>query len=243
MTMNKPTVIEKEDAISHILSEGLEQPEGIRDFMKRMYGTLGVINLFYDLYQVILLVILVLVGLVLLLAVNLDGYTYTTLFLLSPLFFVAVVSLTEWMERSNPLYELKMTLKYTVKDMIIFRILCYSLISVVFSVVLSIGAASVLDSWRALSIAFSSLFLCTLLTIVIARRMNHHLNYLISFGVWSVMNLVPLLLFGGRWEMILSQIPLGLTVIVIMGLIYLYVKELKQFINMKDREVGYDVTG
>lgn len=147
------------------------------------------------------------------------------------------------MERSNPLYELKMTLKYTVKDMIIFRILCYSLISVVFSVVLSIGAASVLDSWRALSIAFSSLFLCTLLTIVIARRMNHHLNYLISFGVWSVMNLVPLLLFGGRWEMILSQIPLGLTVIVIMGLIYLYVKELKQFINMKDREVGYDVTG
>lgn len=243
MNMNKPTFKEKETAISHILSEGLEQPEGIVEFVKRMYQNLGLTYLFYDLHQVISISVLVILGVIVFSTVNMVNATYSTIFLLSPFSFVIVISLTEWLERSNPLYELKMTFKYTLKDLIAFRTLCYSLISVVISVVLSVGVAGVLDSLRAMSIAFSALFLCTLFTVVITRRLNHHLSYLTAFGVWGVINVLPLVIFGGSWEMFLSQIPFGLTLAISVGLIYLYVKELKQFINMNDREVGYDVTG
>lgn len=243
MTMNKPTLQEKEHAISHILSEGLQQPEGILAFFIRMYQTLGLKYIFYEVYQVLIVSLMMVLGLVLFISESVESYTYTTIFFLSPLSFVTVISLTEWMERSNPIYELKMTYKYTVKDMIIFRTLCYSLISILISVILSVGMTGSLDKLRAIAVAFSALFLCALLTVTINRRYNHRFGYFTSFVVWGVMNLAPFILFGGQWESFLSQIPLGLTVIVIIGLIYFYVKELKYLINMKDGEVGYDVTG
>lgn len=239
-TMNKPTMEEKNQTIEHILSKGLQEPEGIGNFLMRMYRAIGLKYIFFDLKQVIVMTTLIVIGIVLLLAISVENYNYSIIFLLSPLFFVMTVSATEWMERSHPIYELKKTFKYTMKDMIIFRTLCYSLISVVLSVFLSLGMANVLEMVRATSIAFSALFLCTLLTVAITRRFNHPLIYLTSFGVWSVMNLVPLLLFNGRWNTFLAQIPLSLTLIVSLSLIYLYVKELKQFIHMKDREVEYD---
>lgn len=243
MNINKPTLQEKNQAIQAILSEGLQEPEGIGSFFIRMYNTFGLKYIFFNFNQVIALSIAVFLGMTFFLLMNINSYNYTSIFLVSPLFFVTVVSITEWMERSNPLFELKMTFKYTVKDMIVFRTLCYSLISVVLSVVLSLGMINIIEALRAISIAFSSLFLCTLLTIVITTRFSHRLTYLTSFGVWVAVNVVPLLVFGKHWETFLSSIPLGLTFIVSIGLIYLYAKELKYFINMKKGEVEYDVAG
>ena len=157
--MNKPTLKEKETAISQILSEGLEQPEGVGEFVKRMYQNIGLTYLFYDLYQVISISTLVVIGVIVFSTMNMINATYSTIFLLSPFSFVIVISLTEWLERSNPLYELKMTFKYTLKDLIAFRTLSYSLISAVISVILSLGVADLVDSLRSISIAFSALFL------------------------------------------------------------------------------------
>ncbi len=243
MNMNKPTLEEKNQAIESILSEGLQQPEGIRDFFTRMYRTFGLKHLFFNVHQSIAIALLIVAGVVLMLSVNMSHSGYATVFLVSPLFFVLVVSLTEWMEQKDTLYELKRTFKYTVKDMAIFRTLCYSLISVFLSVILSLIYSKRLDSLRTLAIAFSALFLCTLLTIVITRRFNHRYSYLTSFSMWGLVNVVPVLLLGKRWEVFLSRIPLSLTLLVSVGLIYLYIKELKQIIHMKDREVGYDVAG
>lgn len=243
MTMNKPTLQEKENAISHILSEGLQEPEGIGAFFMRLYRSLGLKYIFYESSQVISLSMIVVLGLVIFVSANIDEYTYTTIFLLSPLSFVLVVTLTEWIERNHPIYELKSTFKYTMKDLIIFRTLIYSFISIVISVVLSVSITATLDILRAISISFSALFLCALLTVAINRRYNHKWPYLTSFGVWSAMNLVPLLLVGSQWESFLSNIPLGLTLIASIGLIYLYVYELRQLINMKEGEVRYNVTG
>lgn len=241
MNMNRPTLKEKDQAIKTILSEGLQEPEGIGSFFIRMHEIFGLKYIFFNLNQVITMSIAVFISLVFILTVNVNTYNYTLIFLLSPLFFVTVVSVTEWIERSNPVYELKMTYKYTVKDLVVFRTLCYSLISVFNTVLLSLGMNNTFEMLKTLSIGFSSLFLCTLLTLTIARRLNHRLVYLTSFGVWSFVNIAPLLLFKSRWETFLLNIPVGLTLLVSIGLIYFYVRELKKVINMKDRKVGYDV--
>lgn len=241
MSISRPSLKEKEQAFENILVEGLSRPEGVWAFCTRMYRALGTKFIFFDHFQAIVMALAVVIGVIFLLSMNTNDYAYSTIYTLAPLFFVAIVSLTEWRERSNPLYELKMTFKHTIQDLIVFRTLCYSIVSITLCLLLSVGVADKLDFLRAASITLSALFLCALLTVAITRRFNGRWMYLTGLVVWMAMVFIPSWLVGNRWELFLARIPVVIMLVIGIGVLLLYLKEIKQYLNMSQREVGYDV--
>lgn len=235
MNINKPTNREKEKAIENILSQGLSKHDSIWDFFCKMYSSLGLKFIFFDISQAIIMAIAITIGFSLLYALSSEQYMYSKLFVLSPLFFITVIFFTEFIERNDRLYDLKMTLKYNIQQIIIFRVLCYSLISIVICVLISGSVLASYNFLRAVSISLSALFICALLTIYVMRRFKGHWIPLTSFAVWISIVFIPVLIFGERWELLLSQIPIGITIAVgVIGFV-LYLIELKKLINMNKR--------
>ncbi|MBC8588870.1 hypothetical protein [Paratissierella segnis] len=241
MNIIKPTNSEKENAIENILSKGLSKPDGLMQFSNKIYRTLGFKFIFFDISQAIIMAVAVTVGFFLLYSLSSPRNVYSTLYAVSPLFFITVVFLTEFFERNGSLYELKMTFKYTIQEVIIFRILCYSLISMVICIFISISIPDKYNFLRAVSITLSALFICAAFTIYIMRNFNGRWVHFTSLVVWVTIVLLPVLILGESWELLLSQIPIGITLTVsVIGFI-LYLNEIKKLINMNKMEVQYYV--
>lgn len=241
MNIIKPTNSEKEDAIENILSRGLSKPDNLWDFCCKMYRVLGLKFILFDISQAIIMAVAVTIEFILLYSLSSQQYIYSTLFAVSPLFFIAVIFFTKFIERNDSLYELKMTFRHTIQQIIIFRILCYSLISMVTCIFMSISIPAKYNFLRAASISLSALFICAIITIYIMRRFKGPWIHFTSLIVWVAIVFLPVFIFGERWELILSQIPIGITIAVgAIGFI-LYLIELKKLINMNKREVAYYV--
>ncbi|MDR7855853.1 hypothetical protein [Tissierella sp.] len=241
MNIIKPTNSEKENAIENILSQGLSKPDGLWDFCYRMYCSLGFKFIFFDISQAIIMAVAITIGFILFYPLSSQQHVYSTLFAVSPLFFITVIFFTEFIERNDSLHELKMTFKHTIQKIIIFRILCYSLISMVICIFLSISMPDKYNFLRAASITLSALFICALLTIYIMRRLKGRWIHFTSLVAWVATAFLPVLILGERWELLLSQIPIGITITVgVIGFI-LYLNEIKKLINMNKMEVAYYV--
>ncbi len=241
MNIIKPTNSEKEKSIENILSKGLSKPDGLMQFCYKMYQALGFKYIFFDLSQAIIMSVAITVGFYFFYSLSPQRNVYSTLYAVSPLFFITVVFLTEFFERNGSLYELKMTFKYTIQQVIIFRILFYSLISMVICIFISSIIPNKYNFLRAVSITLSALFICALFTIYIMRRFKGRWVHFTSLAVWIAAVLLPVLILGERWELLLSQIPIGITTtMAVIGFI-LYLNEIKKLINMNKREVAYYV--
>lgn len=241
MNIIKPTNSEKETSIENILSQGISKPDGLRDFCYKMYRSLGFKFIFFDISQAIIMAVAITIEFILLNSLSSQQYIYSTLFAISPLFFIIVLFFTEFIERNDSLYELKMTFKHTIQQIIIFRIMCYSLMSMIICIITSSIISATYGFLRAASISLSALFICAFLTICIMSRFKGRWVHFTSLMVWVVAILLPVLAFGERLELLLSQIPIVITISIgIIGFI-LYLIELKKLINMNKREVVYYV--
>lgn len=241
MNIIKPTDSEKDMAIEKILSEGLSKPDSIWYFCNKMYHSLGLKFIFFDISQAIIMAVAVTIGFYLLYPLSPQQNMYSILFAISPLFFITVVFFTEFIERNGSLYELKMTFKYTIQQVIAFRVLCYSLISMIICIFIGSSIPDTYNFLRVVSISLSGLFICAIITIYIMRCFKGRWIHFTSLVVWGVTVFLPVLILGEGWELLLSQIPIGITIAVAVIGFYLYLREIKKLINMSKREVEYYV--
>ncbi len=241
MNISKPTERERDIAIDNILSAGLSKPDGIWHFCSKMYRSLGLKFIFFDISQAIIMAVAVTVAFILMYPLSSQQNMYSLLYVISPLFFISIVCFTEFIERNDRIYELKMTCKYTVQQIIVFRVLCYSLISILLCIFISGGIPVTYNFLRAVSITLSALMICALFTIYVMRRLKGRWVYLISPVVWAVIVFLPVLIFGEKWELFLSQIPIGIAAAVAIIGFYLYLREIKKLINTNKLEVPYYV--
>jgi len=211
--MSELTPRERDAAIERILSAGLRPRRTMRAQVSELYQVLGLRFLFWDTAQA--LVVSVVTG-----ALVISGqllfpgeYRHAFLFGLSPFFFALTVFLTETVERAEGLYGLKMTCRYTIREVTAFRILCFALIGTVFSVVLTVLYADVArDLLTLFPLSFAAFFLCAFLSLFLVRRFFRTWVYAGAGVVWLAVGLVPALILGARWETFLAGLPVGLTI-------------------------------
>jgi hypothetical protein len=164
---------EKDRAIEAILSRGLSKPKSLWGHLWEIYRALGLRYIFLDTAQAIIMTVFAAIVFIGLYPLWPEQHIYAALFAAAPVFFIFVVLFTETIERLSGLYELKMTCKYTVRQIAAFRVLCFSLVGVVFCTLTSLYFSRLqlaYDFFRAFSISLCALFLCAFLTISVLRR-------------------------------------------------------------------------
>jgi hypothetical protein len=228
---------ERDRAIEAILTKGLTRPVPIWAFLRDMWRNLGPKLIFWDLAPAVLVSCVVLLGYITLILLQLSRLetawnVYAMLFLFSPILFISLTVCTEAIERLGGIYEIKMTSKYTIRQITTFRLLSFALAGTVFTVLGSIFLSS---AWEALqfvqlfSLALSSLFLCSLLTIYTMRRLRG--GWYIGAIIWTAIGVLPVLLFRENWDSFLSSLPPAVTLGVAVIACVFFLREIR--INTK----------
>jgi len=228
---------EKDRAIESILAQGLTRPVSTWVFLLNMYHSLGLRVIFWEsgpavLASVVIAAAYIMLGLMPLaliedrIAITLN--IYSSLFLFAPALFIGLTLSTEAMERFGGIYELRMTCKYTIRQIMAFRLLCFSLIGTVFTVVGSALICRITETGyflQLLSLALCSLFLCSLLIICAMRRWRG--GWYIGAAVWTVGGMLPIMIFGRAWDSLLADMPVAVTLGVAAAACVLFLREIK----------------
>ena len=231
---------QRDNAINAILEMGLTPPVSMWAYLRDMYKHLGLRNIFWESLPAIAISVCVAAlyatFLIQFASGNADWNLYSLLFMMSPILFICLTLSADFAERCSGLYELKMTCKYTIRQIATLRLLCFSLAGMIFAVVSGAmlnHTAEIGYMFQLLSLVLCSVFLCALSTIYIARKLRN--GWYLGSLIWVVASALPMLVFGQAWESILVNLPPAATLAVAATACTLFLREIK----IITREVRY----
>jgi hypothetical protein len=238
MTIIEPAQREKEAAIENILSKGLGKPQSLRALSHEIYHVFGFRFVFWGMAQALILSAITVAVISLSIPLLPAVFRHTVLFTCSPLLFVVVMFFSEIIERTDPLYELKMTCKYTIRQIMAFRIMCFSLLGTAFCVgITAYQSTNAYELLRLLPLSLCALFLCSLISLFLIRRLAGKLIFALSALLWLSVTLIPVLIFGMKWEQFLSGLPAIITIGSAIAFAILFLLELKKMMSAQQMEV------
>jgi hypothetical protein len=220
-------------AVNAILDKGLKRRVSTWKYLIDMYNKLGLRIIFLDAIPGFLASLLFIITSSLAFITYFNNLTgvlslYTAVFMLSPVMFIILTFSTEAIERFSGIYELKMTGKYTIRQISAFRILCFTLTGTVFTVIGSLIIATKLEQVyiiNLLSLALSSIFLCSLLIIHTMRRWRD--GWYIGTLIWVAICVLLMIFAGNGLNLFLSNLPPIITLSVSIIAFVMFLREIK----------------
>lgn len=227
--------------IRQILDRGLIQPKSLRQHLLGLHRALGFRYLFFDTGITWVIAALTVLLMVLFCPPPGHNHLYAVLFLVSPICFLIIMLLTETIEKVSGLYELKMTLTYTVRQLAVLRILYFSFIGMLFSVLTSLYFSHSLQIagtfLKLLSLSLSALFLCGFVTVFVMRHFHSTWSHLGALLYWFLFGLMPYVCFSTRWNAFLEQLPLTITAVAALGSMIMMLIEVRKNLILHTSEV------
>lgn len=230
-----PTEEEKNTSIRIILANGMPEPQRLSYGFSQIWHSIGFRGLFFGVEDSAFLGILLSV---LVWACILTSFKYdqsilcVLLFMVSPFVYALLHLLTVWKEIMVATYELKMVCRYSLRQMTALRMLVFGGISVVLSVLASMGIwlfiSEEIPVLRMMSISFSALFTFAVLQLFIEWKWKTPFAYFLSPAVWCALTAV-FLAIGKPVEQLLLQIPTAVFWGVATGAAVLYFRALKHY--------------
>ena len=226
-----PTRVEKNIAINDIIEKGLYPKKTLFQSILSLHNKIGFRYILGDISDIIVVTLLLstLLNYVLLIygSRNILNYTFMT----SPIFYIILSLLTELKEKNLNMYELKMTCKYTLKEITALRLLYYSLLGIVFS---SVASSLVILKFRIelldiILVSLLGLSIASLLVIVIMKYVKPKYRYFIFFTQWILLFVIPNNIFGSDLNDLLKDLPHIVILIIIFILSGIYLFTIKKY--------------
>ena len=224
--MNIPYPDEKRisEAVQSICDQAVPEQETVRSFLKNMTRSLGFRNIFRGTLDSALLTLTVclLVGggslYALLEAPNGPALAAGAAFALSPLMLLVLFALLTWKGRTDSLYAIQMTCKYTLHHLTAYRVFAASLLNIGFNgiYVLLLHRFLQISFFSILCISLSALFLFALLLI---RTILHTPS---AFGVlglcagWLAVNGGLFWAIPAAYGAFLQAVPVGVWLVTVL---------------------------
>ncbi|MBN3553912.1 hypothetical protein JYA63_06535 [Fictibacillus nanhaiensis] len=238
-----PTDSERGKQISYIVSVGLTKPKSFLSYLHEMYQQLGFRYLFRDATEILFTIGLALAVMlygIFSLKSSIDTQAlYSFIFTLSPICFFALSSLFLVRALTKDTFSVEMTCKYHVFQLAAFRMLIFSLLTMVMNIVLIIVLSFLFQSIHildALLLSCSSLSIFSVLYLYALRHAKGLYATYVMMTSWLIVNVLPAFLSQNMYSMFLSHVPAYVYGIVLIISIVLYVKTLKKLIAFRGAE-------
>ncbi|MEG0256544.1 hypothetical protein [Vagococcus sp.] len=202
ITIDKPTEKEKEKSIQFILENLSPQQKPFSQFVLFFFREFDSRVIFWGLKDVLVITVSVIFSLLLFfiflvremsvstvfLFRDISETVYFFSFLLSPVVFSLLHYLSIWKEIQLKTFELKMTLKVSLKEIMTIRTLIFSVISLFSSVFFSFFLWFIIDQpmslLKLISLSSSSLFLFSIIQIILDNMIQINKSYIVSPIFW-----------------------------------------------------------
>lgn len=230
--------------IDHIVHATSKQDVSFFSLLREMYKQIGLKHLLSDRSETVFAVIsiLALFG-IFLFKPEMNNYgLYGYLFFVSPVLFVALSLYSYGNKVMNGTIEVEMTCKYHVFQITVFRMLVFSVLSILFNaftIFLMSFIYTNIEFFRAFMISNTGLFLFAILFLFVLSKRASAVVIGGMMSVWTLGNL--LLLNSGHvlYRDILLTMPLIIYVFVLGGVVIFYLVSLKRFMYYQPVEGAY----
>lgn len=233
--------------IQKIVKEGVKTKESFLTFIKSMYKQIGLRHLFSNRagYVFTLFTVIILLSTYMFSAnkaIYKVGDLYAYIFLFSPIVFLVFSLYTYMTKVMNTTFEVEMTCKYHVFQIIAFRMLTFSVLSIFINTIAILLMAMFyeqIDFIRAFMISTTGLFLFSILFLYSFMRRHSFLPMISTVVVWFIGNLVFNAINKELYTGVLIQLPLFVYGFVFICTAFLYVRFLNRLIHYKQKEGAY----
>ncbi len=233
--------------IDQIVAAGVQQQQSFPSYLKSMVQQVGFKHLFADRLVLVYITCTALIAymMIFLLAApeRLDVQElYGFIFLLSPILFVSFSAYTYANKVQNATFEIEMSCKFNVYQIIAFRMLVFSAISIVvntITIVLLVFLFEDMQFIRAFMISITALFTFSILFLYgMMKRRSTVAAATILVG-WIVGNLLLRFSNYTMYTQMLITLPLFVYGLVLIGSLYIYLKYLGKLIHFKQTEGAF----
>lgn len=158
------------------------------------------------------------------------GSIFCVLFTASPALYLLLCLLGLWKERLSSVFDMKMTCKYTVCHLTVFRMLTFSCVSIVWNLAAAAACTAAglcTDFWRMFMVSSSGLFLFSAL-LLYSLLPGGLLVPSLAAAAWVPVNFFFSRMPGGIYGRFLETVPLPLHIAVTAFCAVLYICGLKK---------------
>lgn len=224
----------RDRSIAYIIEISTPQPKRLITELPSLFHTVGLHGLFFDTWDCAFLALLasVVIWLGCFSAASREGMGVSlVLFVTAPAFWALFHWLSVWKEWLGGTYELLMTMRYTIYQLTMLRMLAFGAAAVVLSTAVS-GAVRMLivrspSMIRLCSLSFASLFLYAALCLLIEWRFPPRWGCFTAPVIWGALG-AALLALGARVTAFFNTVPLAAVSLVALGSLIIFIQLLKQ---------------
>lgn len=239
MMIEYPTDIEVRQAVVSICDKAMKKPVKITTFLHDMIHNLGFRYIFYGTYDAVAvsLCIFMLIGFWLGHKALNDPVgeilIFAIVFSLAPMMFMLLSILSFWKEREEKLYSLKMACKYTVKHLLAFRMFSAAILGFVSTTgyVLVLCHLMNIEVIHVLSVAYTSLFLFSIVMVQIVLTQESFLSVVIFGAIWLLLNAVCFAVASNAYSLLLRAVPAALWISVDAVLVVVWIRKCRVFVR------------
>ncbi|ERI07433.1 hypothetical protein [Aneurinibacillus aneurinilyticus] len=236
-----------QNQINQIVAAGVKRNKSFPAYLKSMYHQVGIRHLFSDRSEFVF-ILFIAINLLSIFLVRSETVLrqvdnlYAFIFLISPVLFIALSVYTYSNKIMNTTYEVEMTCKYNVYQIIAFRMLLFSIISIlVNSMTILFIVMSYNDAhfFRAFMISITGLFIFSI--VFLYTLMKKHSTVIAAMTIigWVLGNLLLKFLDNKFYSDILINLPLFVYGIVLIGSISFYIHLLKRLVYFKQTKGAF----
>lgn len=236
-----------QNEIGKIVATGVKRKEFFLSYLTSMYRQIGFRQLFSDRSELAFTLITAITLLICYLFSPDPSFAkaddvYAFIFLVSPVLFVALSFFTYSNKMANGTFEVEMVCKYHVFQIIAFRMLMFSLMTMMLNLFVIVWMISVYDHiqfFRALMISNSGLFLFSTMFLYVLMKRRTNFVSIITIASWLMGNILLSVVSNQWYSELLINMPLFIYGVVIAASLFGYIQLLKRFLHFKKTEEVY----
>lgn len=230
-------IIEQE--INKVVKSSFKRQPSFLSFLKEMYEKIGMRHLFSDRTELTFILFTAILLLVLLASSPSPAYmeandVYAFLFLVSPIMFIVFSIYTYVNKIQKATYEVEMTCKYHLFQIIAFRMLVFSVVTILFNTFIITAAVIVYEDvhfLRAFVISTTALFSFSILFLYVLMKRRSTPMVTLVVASWILGNLFFRSISISLYDDLLVGMPLVVYAIVTIGSVYVYIGVLKKIVQ------------
>ncbi|MEH6944377.1 hypothetical protein [Bacillus sp. JJ722] len=235
-----PSDKEIDKQITLIIKQGLPKKQNFYQSLIEMWHHLGWRYIGLNRYEIVFCVLLMMVvfGYVLYVKEDFASTFYGLLFMISPILFLGLSAFTFYERCSNNTFELEMTMKYTVFQLMTFRMLFFSCLTIVvnMSLILLLSLSVEIDVIRAILLSLTGLFLFSAGLLFVLHSGSFLKRGIVFVGLWIVVNVLLIMNVESHYINVLERLPIIVYAIIVMCCLSLYVHSLKYMFYRRQEE-------
>ncbi|MDO3413312.1 hypothetical protein QWJ34_26405 [Saccharibacillus sp. CPCC 101409] len=204
---------EKNASIDRILARGLVKPSSAGKRISVMLRELGLRFIFWDTGYSLFFAGLTLACVFALFMLAPESYRASASVAVSPLLILLAVLFAGTSERLGGLYEIKQTCRYTIGQIAVLRMICYSVLGAAFTAAVAFAGADGELGFAALfPLCLSALLICAILSLSVLQRAGSRWGYAAFSAVWLFASVALPFGLGDKWEHLLRGMPLAFSI-------------------------------